>query len=110
MERRSTNENIEHFLRQNAEDFKMHPSPKVWEGISENLNKRKRRFYLGVITLLVSSSILGYTILEFSTSKLTKLLLHNPLQPRQLVTQLYKKMLYRLTGSFMCLYRENLLR
>jgi hypothetical protein len=69
---RNSNENFEHFLRQNAEDFRMHPSPKVWEGISENLNKRKRRFYLGLITLLISSSILGYTILEFSASRVTK--------------------------------------
>jgi hypothetical protein len=72
MERNSTNENLEHFLRQNAEDFRIHPSPKVWEGISENLNKRKRRFYVGLITLLISSSILGYTILELSTSRVTK--------------------------------------
>jgi hypothetical protein len=69
---RNSNENFEHFLRQNAEDFRMHPSPKVWEGISENLIKKKRRFYLGFITLLVSSSILGYTILEYSTSRITK--------------------------------------
>ena len=40
---RNSNENFEHFLRQNAEDFRMHPSPKVWEGISENLNKKKTR-------------------------------------------------------------------
>ena len=69
---RNSNENFEHFLRQNAEDFRMHPSPKVWEGISENLSKKKRRFYLGFITLLVSSAILGYTILEYSTSRITK--------------------------------------
>jgi hypothetical protein len=67
MERNSTNENIEHFLRQNAEEFKMHPSPKVWDSISKNLNKRKRRFfYFGLITLLVTSSVLGYTLLDFS--------------------------------------------
>ena len=72
MERNSTNENFEHFLRQNAEDFRMHPSSKVWDGISENLAKRKRRFYFGLVTLLISSSILGYTVLDFSFLKLSK--------------------------------------
>jgi hypothetical protein len=72
MERKSTNENFEHFLRQNAEDFRMHPSSKVWDGISENLAKRKRRFYFGLLTLLISSSILGYTVLDFSFLKLSK--------------------------------------
>jgi hypothetical protein len=72
MERNSTNENFEHFLRQNAEDFRMHPSSKVWDGISENLAKRKRRFYFGLLTLLISSSILGYTVLDFSFLKLSK--------------------------------------
>jgi hypothetical protein len=69
MERNSTNENFEHFLRQNAEEFRMHPSPKVWDGISETLTKRKRRFYFGLATLLISSSILGYTLLDFSFGK-----------------------------------------
>jgi hypothetical protein len=72
MERDSTNENFEHFLRQNAEDFRMHASPRVWDGISENLAKRKRRFYFGLLTLLISSSILGYTVLDFSFLKLSK--------------------------------------
>ena len=70
MERNSTNENFEHFLRQNAEEFRMHPSPKVWDGISETLTKRKRRFYFGLATLLISSSILGYTLLDFSFGKI----------------------------------------
>jgi hypothetical protein len=69
---RNSNENFEHFLRQNAEDFRMHPSPKVWEGISENLNKKKRKFYFGLIALLISASILGYAVIESSTSKVTK--------------------------------------
>ena len=72
MERKSTNENFEHFLRQNAEEFRIHPSLKVWDGISENLRKRKRKFYFGLSVLLISSSILGYTLLDFSFSKIAK--------------------------------------
>ena len=72
MERKSTNENFEHFLRQNAEEFRIHPSLKVWDGISENLKKRKRKFYFGLSVLLISSSILGYTVLDFSFSKIAK--------------------------------------
>lgn len=72
MERNSTNENFEHFLRQNAEEFRMHPSSKVWDGISESLARRKRRFYFGLLALLISSSILGYTLLDFSFVKLAE--------------------------------------
>jgi hypothetical protein len=70
MERNSTNENFEQFLRQNADDFRIHPSQKVWDGISENLAKRKRRFYFGLLTLLISSSVIGYTVLDFSFNKM----------------------------------------
>jgi len=70
MERKSTNENFEQFLRQNAEEFRIHPSQKVWDGISENLTKRKRRFYFGLSVLLISSSILGYTLLDLSFDKI----------------------------------------
>jgi len=70
MERNSDNENLEHFLRQNAEEFRIHPSSKVWEGISDSLAKRKRRFYFGLFALLISSSILGYTLLDLSFVKL----------------------------------------
>jgi hypothetical protein len=72
MERRSTNETFEHLLRQNAEEFRMHPSPKVWKGISENLSKRKKRFYFGFISLLISSAILSYTIFDFSVVKIAQ--------------------------------------
>ena len=72
MERRSTNETFEHLLRQNAEEFRMHPSPKVWEGISENLSKRKKRFYFGFIALLISSAILSYTIFDLSFVKIAQ--------------------------------------
>jgi len=72
MEKKSTNETFEHFLRQNAEEFRIHPSLKVWDGISENLKKRKRRFFFGLSVLLISSSILGYTILDLSFSKIAK--------------------------------------
>lgn len=72
MDRKSANENFEHFLRQSADDFRMHPSLKVWDGISENLHKRKRKFYFGLVLLLISSSILGYTVLDLSFSKLTE--------------------------------------
>lgn len=64
MERRSTDDNFEDFLRQNAEDFRLHPSPKVWEGISNNLHQRKRRYYFGFLTLLITSGIAGYTFFQ----------------------------------------------
>src|SRR6476661_2631820 len=65
MERNFTNENFEHFLKQNADGLRMRPSDKVWQGISAHLNKRKRRigWILG-ISLLITSGLGYYFISE----------------------------------------------
>ncbi len=86
MDRNSTNENFEHFLRQNADEYKMRPSPKVWDGISNSLTKRKRKFYFSLFALLISSSILGYTVLEFSFERFTDIAtqLSKPSEPARM--------------------------
>jgi hypothetical protein len=60
MDRNSTND-LEDFLRQNSEEFRLHPSSKVWEGISKDLNKKRRRYLLGFLSLIGTSAIVGYT-------------------------------------------------
>ncbi|HVG15243.1 MAG TPA: hypothetical protein VM935_09785 [Chitinophagaceae bacterium] len=66
MENNSTNENFEHFLRQSSEEFKMHPSSKVWDNISGNLNKRRRKYYFGFLSIIATSALVSYTFF-FST-------------------------------------------
>jgi hypothetical protein len=71
MEREFTDENFERFLQQNADGLRMHPSDKVWKGISRNLNKRKIRFdFILGISLLATTS-LGYYVTEISADKPT---------------------------------------
>lgn len=58
MERNFTNENFEGFLQQNADGLRMRPSAKVWKGISDRLNQRRRRigWILGISLLLTTGS------------------------------------------------------
>lgn len=69
MERNFTDENFEGFLRQNADGFRMRPSAKVWKGISDHLNRRRRRvgYALGLSLLLTSA--LGYYLINDTSSK-----------------------------------------
>jgi len=60
MERNFSNENMEEFLRRNAEGLRMRPSAKVWKGISSQLNRRRRRIGLILGTSLLLTTTLGY--------------------------------------------------
>jgi hypothetical protein len=62
MERKFTNENFERFLRQNADGLRMRPSDKVWKGISQNLNRRRRITVLLFAVCLFTATGLGYFI------------------------------------------------
>jgi hypothetical protein len=73
MERNFTNENFERFLKQNAEQFRMRPSDKVWGNISKTLNGGKKRYTLGIISFFLIISMLGYIAIESSNSDLASL-------------------------------------
>jgi len=60
MERNFTNENMEEFLRQNADGLRMRPSARVWKGISSHLNSRRRRTGWILGTSLLLTTALGY--------------------------------------------------
>jgi hypothetical protein len=70
MERNFTNENMEEFLRRNADGLRMRPSAKVWKAISGHLNRRRRRvgFILGTSLLLTTA--LGYYLVNESAKDL----------------------------------------
>jgi hypothetical protein len=68
MERKPTNDHFEDFLQQSAEDFRINPSPKVWENISKDLNKKRRRFFLGFFTVVISSALIGYLVWDPSVT------------------------------------------
>lgn len=60
MEKDFTNENMEEFLRQSADNLRMRPSAEVWKGISAHLNSRRRRFRWILGTSLLLTTALGY--------------------------------------------------
>jgi hypothetical protein len=60
MEKNFTNENMEEFLRRNADGLRMQPPERVWKGIATHLNNRRRGigWILGISLLLTTA--LGY--------------------------------------------------
>lgn len=64
MERNFTEHDFEDFLRSNADDLRMRPSEKVWQGISKDLHKRRRRIGWGLSAFLVAACTFGYFSLD----------------------------------------------
>lgn len=64
MERNFANSDFEDFLRQNADDLRMRPSEKVWQGISKDLHKRRRRIGWGLSAFFIAACTLGYFNLD----------------------------------------------
>jgi hypothetical protein len=55
MDRRYNNRDFEHFLKENADQYRMFPSEKVWEGIHHTLHTRRRWYGIGLAFLLLST-------------------------------------------------------
>lgn len=55
-----TNEDFEDFLKQSADNLRMKAPEKVWQNLSKELNKRRRRFVFGLSTFLLITSAIGY--------------------------------------------------
>ena len=50
------NRDFEHFLKQNADQYKMFPSEKVWKGINNTLHTRRRWYGIGLALLLLTTA------------------------------------------------------
>ena len=70
MERHFKNE-FERFLKENADQYRMYPSAKVWNGVYNALHTRRKWFGLGIILLLVTGSLV--TVLVTRSPKETGL-------------------------------------
>jgi hypothetical protein len=55
MENNFNNREFEQFVKQNADQYRMFPSEKVWKGIHHTLHTRRRWYGLGLILLLLTS-------------------------------------------------------
>ena len=56
MESNFNNKDFEQFVKQNADQYRMFPSEKVWNGIHNTLHARRRWYSIG-LTLLVLSTV-----------------------------------------------------
>jgi hypothetical protein len=66
MGRNFTNENMEEFLRRNADGLRMQPSERVWKEIATHLNNRRRRIGWILGTSLLLTTPLGYYLVKES--------------------------------------------
>ncbi|HEV8508772.1 MAG TPA: hypothetical protein VGQ53_25430, partial [Chitinophagaceae bacterium] len=75
MERNFNNE-FERFLKENADQYRMYPSAKVWSGVYNALHTRRKWFGLGIILLLLTGSLV--TVLVTHSPKETPILANKP--------------------------------
>ena len=80
MERNFQNE-FERFLKENADQYRLYPSAKVWNGIYASLHTRRKWFGLGIILLLITGSLV--TLLITHSSKETATDKIRPVEGRQ---------------------------
>lgn len=57
------NRDFERFVKQNADQYRMFPSEKVWDGIHAALHKRRRWYGFGLALLLITGAIVSGIIL-----------------------------------------------
>ncbi|MBK6936550.1 MAG: outer membrane beta-barrel protein [Chitinophagaceae bacterium] len=70
MENRMNNRDFEQFVKQNADQYRMFPSEKVWEGIHDRLhNNRRRWFGAGLALLLLTISSVTWIMFTNTDSK-----------------------------------------
>jgi hypothetical protein len=75
MKRDFTHEDFEGFLKRSTDGLRMKAPDKVWQNLSRELNKKRRRFTIGLSAFLLVSSAVGYTVIgnlpqsEFTTKQ-----------------------------------------
>jgi hypothetical protein len=65
MERNFNNE-FERFLKENADQYRLYPSAKVWRGVYNTLHTRRKWYGAGIILLLLTGSLVGVLVTHSS--------------------------------------------
>ena len=81
MERNFDNRDFEQFLKTNADQYKMHPSEKVWNEINNSLHPRRRWIGIASLLLLVTGTIVS-SVMILSPGSSTNEIAQQP-QPKQ---------------------------
>jgi hypothetical protein len=70
MESNFNNRDFEHYVKSNADQYRMIPSEKVWKGINNTLHSRRKWYGIGLSLLLVSTAVsVTWVMLSYPTSK-----------------------------------------
>lgn len=59
-----TNDEFRKLLRRSSDEFRLHPTDKVWKNISKKLNERRRRVGFATASFLLLTSLLGYFVVQ----------------------------------------------
>jgi hypothetical protein len=69
MENNLHNRDFEHFLKQNANQYRMYPSERVWKGIYSSLHTRRRWLWFGLSLLGLSIASVTWIMLTTPASR-----------------------------------------
>jgi len=69
MESNYNNREFEHYVKSNADQYRMVPSEKVWRSINSALHTRRRWYALGLSVLLLTIISVTWVMLSYPTSK-----------------------------------------
>lgn len=63
MQNKFNNTDLEQFVKQNADQYRMFPSDKVWKGIHNTLHTRRRWYGIGLALLLLTTGVVTWVML-----------------------------------------------
>lgn len=63
MESNFNNRDLERFLKQNADQYRMFPSERIWEGIHSTLHTRRRWYGIALSLLLITTAVVTWVML-----------------------------------------------
>jgi hypothetical protein len=69
MESNFNNKDFEQFVKQNADQYRMFPSEKVWDGINNTLHTRRRWYGIGLTLLLLTTGVVTWVMLLNTSGK-----------------------------------------
>lgn len=70
MERQFNNQDFEKLLRDNANQYRMYPSEKVWTGVYSALHSRRKWYRISALALLfISAAVISILALNYPTDK-----------------------------------------
>jgi hypothetical protein len=70
MESNFNNRDFEHYVKNNADQYRMIPSEKVWKSINSTLHSRRKWYGIGLSLLLISTAVsVTWVMVSYPTSK-----------------------------------------